>query len=74
MPAFTLRQWRLARGLSQGEAARLLGTPFGTVLRWDQGRRQPPPCVALLCRYIDQFGPLPADHGSAPATSAPHAA
>ena len=76
-PTTPLRVWRQRRGISQAAAARLLQTPQRTVEEWDLGTRRPPACLPLLLAYIDAYGPLmepPEDHGSAPATSAPHAA
>ena len=36
-----LRKWRRARGLSQSQAAPLLGVPVRTVQSWEQAERVP---------------------------------
>ena len=37
----TLQNWRKTRGLSQSEAAPLLGVPVRTLQSWEQGEREP---------------------------------
>lgn len=36
-----LRRWRKARGLSQSQAAPLLGVPLDTLQNWETGRCAP---------------------------------
>lgn len=36
-----LRRWRRARGLSQSQAAPLLGVPVKTLQNWEGGRTKP---------------------------------
>jgi DNA-binding transcriptional regulator YiaG len=40
LPA-TLRRWRRARGLSQSQAAPVLGVALATLQNWEQGHRTP---------------------------------
>lgn len=39
--ATQLKQWRRARGLSQSQAAPLLGVPLNTLQNWESERNQP---------------------------------
>ncbi|QIB32652.1 helix-turn-helix domain-containing protein [Ancylobacter pratisalsi] len=59
------REWRLRLGLTQAQAARALGlatTSDGTssdaVRHYENGRRSVPQTVAILCQYIERYGPL----------------
>ena len=49
VPTIDVAQIRALTGLSQGAFARSIGVAKGTVLNWEQGRRQPTgPAQALL--------------------------
>lgn len=53
--------WRNRLGLSQSGAARALGLPVATYQGIEQGRRYAdglPGWLALLCRYVERYGPL----------------
>lgn len=41
MIAQKLKRWRRVRGLSQSQAAPLLGVPIKTLQNWEVGRRTP---------------------------------
>ena len=49
------RAWRLRLGLTQGEAARLLGISLDTVKSWEYGRRRisVPRMLSLACAYLE---------------------
>ena len=46
--------WRANHGLTQKEAAKLLGVSVRTVENWEQGRNPPPETVMLLMSFIDK--------------------
>lgn len=59
------RAWRQRLGLTQTEAARLLGLavrPDGTtsdaVRHYERGSRAIPETIALLCRYVERYGAI----------------
>jgi DNA-binding XRE family transcriptional regulator len=56
MTADELRSFRVARGLSQAKLARLLGTHFSTVSRWEKSTRGIPSYVRLALERIDDLG------------------
>ena len=47
-----LRRWRRKRGLSQSQAARLLGVPVKTFQAWEHGRNEP---RTLARAHLDQL-------------------
>lgn len=52
-PDFDFYQWRLARGYTQVEAARILGVGHRTVTYYERGRDISWP-VYLACLYVKQ--------------------
>jgi transcriptional regulator with XRE-family HTH domain len=54
--ATDIRALRLARGLNQREAARLLALTAQTVNNWERGRNQPWPHVAARARAVLETG------------------
>lgn len=56
-PADALR-WRTAMGLTQVQAAELLGTHVNTIRHREKGQRSISRSDALLMRYIERYGPL----------------
>ncbi|MBN9498992.1 MAG: helix-turn-helix domain-containing protein [Alphaproteobacteria bacterium] len=46
------RKWRTQHGLTQSQAAELIGVAVDTVRGWEQGRRSPPNYVALLIERL----------------------
>ncbi len=47
-----LRRWRRRRGLSQSQAARLLGVPVKSLQNWEHGRNTP---GTLARAHLDQL-------------------
>lgn len=47
-----LRRWRRKRGLSQSQAARLLGVPVKSLQNWEHGRNEP---RSLARAHLDQL-------------------
>lgn len=48
----TLKRWRRRRGLSQSQAAPVLGVPIKTLQNWEHGRNIPGP---LARAHLDQL-------------------
>jgi DNA-binding transcriptional regulator YiaG len=48
----TLKRWRRRRGLSQSQAARLLGVPVKSLQNWEHGRNTP---GTLARAHLDQL-------------------
>ena len=50
-----IRDWRISRGLTQTEAAALVGTGYRTWHQWEAGKRKMKACVFELARIKAAF-------------------
>ena len=48
-----LRNWRVKCAVTQEQLAEIAGVSVYTVRAWEQGRRQPPPCLAPALKYYE---------------------
>lgn len=48
----SLRRLRAAQGLTQAQMAAAVNTPVETYENWEQGRRQPPGCLAVALSHV----------------------
>jgi DNA-binding transcriptional regulator YiaG len=49
---FTL--WRARMGVTQSEAANMLGVTLAAIQHWQRGRRRVPKPIAKLCDYLEK--------------------
>lgn len=61
MTSEELQAWQARLGLSQVGAAQQTKTPVPTYRHYLAGRRPIPENFALLCRYVEKFGPIDPD-------------
>ena len=50
----SLKQWRAARALTQGELGAALGVTLTTVYRWEAGLRKIPPFLRLALEGLER--------------------
>jgi hypothetical protein len=53
-----IRSWQARLGISPPEAARQTQTPLETYRSYIYGKRRIPDNFALLCWYVEEFGPV----------------
>lgn len=54
MEAQTLKEWRLAQGLSRAQAGKAFGVDRSTIYRWESGETVPPGILLdLACKQLE---------------------